>query len=71
VLAKFRLHNSVPDGGPRVSESECAVRLRGTELSQETAGQSADSGVMRRRQVADTVASTSLLLANSGDVGVF
>jgi hypothetical protein len=47
---------------------QCAVRLRGTELSQETAGQSADNAVMRRRQVADIAAGTSPLLVSSGDV---
>jgi hypothetical protein len=49
---------------------QCAVRLRGTEPSQERAEQSAGSGVMRRRPVADTAAGTSPLLASSGDVGV-
>jgi hypothetical protein len=49
---------------------QCAVLLHGMELSQETAGQSADSSVMRRCQVADTAAGTSPFLASSGDVGV-
>jgi hypothetical protein len=56
--------------GMRGSSAQCVCAV------QSSAGQSAvklgeaDSGVMRRRQIAGTAAGARLLLASSGDVGV-
>jgi hypothetical protein len=56
--------------GMRGSSAQCVCAVLSSAGQSAVKSSEADSGVMRRRQVADTVADTRLLLASSGDVVV-